>query len=342
MKLKLILAIIIFLFLTFEKAMSQKDFIEAFKDKRGNVLSARIDKKTRTAKFIYGLKDSVRYFGYDHHDLNQTSILNIGQRLFSDYEKALKVQVKNLRLKKIDSDGEWHFVEYQQTYGGIPVHGSSVGFSIGPHGEVASLGADAYPDINIGTNETVNSGSAVTEAKANMNSSDADLVQDPEIVILPIENDSAFGYHLVWKIHLESQQDLKNYFYFVSATDGRVLRAEDHTREGGTIKGTISGFYWPVRNTDATATGNFQTISLVLRNNLGQKVTTINTDANGYYNTGYVASGWYTLEIPLQDNWIKVQDANPGNGAFDIKTTIAVSQGTYNYSWIASDGTSVR
>ncbi len=127
----------------FQLAMAQQ--VVTFKNKRGHTLQAHIDDKTGTATRILGLRDDIRDYGVDKAQVTYQTIDAVAKRLILDYSSVLKATPDIVRLKKADTDGSWWFVEYEQTFAGIPVYSSEIGFSVDPQGYIVTLGAIAHP-----------------------------------------------------------------------------------------------------------------------------------------------------------------------------------------------------
>jgi Zn-dependent metalloprotease len=85
--------------------------------------------------------------------------------LIDDYSDVLKVRSQHLKFKKADTDGSWWFVAYEQTYSDIPVYSSEIGFTIDPQGTIVTLGARAYPKIDISTSASISSSQAIENSK---------------------------------------------------------------------------------------------------------------------------------------------------------------------------------
>lgn len=277
-------------------AMAQQ--VVTFKNKRGHTLQARIDAKTGTASRISGLRDDIRDYGFDKTQVSRQTIDVVAKRLISDYSSVLKVTSDIVRLKKADTDGSWWFVDYEQTFAGIPVYSSEIGFSVDPQGYIVTLGARAYPQVNVTPTPRVSASRAIEVARRYFLQENANLESEPSFVILPLENESSFTYHLAWKLQLISMRPLKNFIYFISAEDGSLLKEQDNVVHGD-IYGTVRGTYWPVRRTDATVTAPFVTTNISLRNTLGQEWR-VNTDANGFYRFVGFSTGTYELRIPQE------------------------------------------
>lgn len=253
-------------FFFFEFAVAQR--VISFKDKQGKTLQAEIHEKTGTARRIFGLNLDTRQYGYDRSSLSAETVKELGKRLIDDYEEILKASSKNINLKKVDTDAQWWFVEFEQVVSGIPVYSSEIGFSVDPQGRVITLGATAHPNASITPGPRIPASRALEAAKERFQHDSVIVLLQPEVTILPIENDSAFTYHLAWRVQLLSIQPVKNVTYFISATDAQILSEIDNVRHNS-IYGTVRGGYWPVRSTDTPVTTGFATTNVSLRTPLG-------------------------------------------------------------------------
>ena len=192
------------------------------------------------------------------------------------------------------------------------------------------------------------------------------------LVILPVQKDQGASFHLAWRLRLFSLRPLKDVTYFIDARDGTVLRDWSNLRHahepkpggsvtstapptdsalrstataaaplGGTLSGTVTGSYYPELLTDSPVTTNFKTTEVEVYNTIGQRVFLGSTDGNGSWSTSYLASGYYTIHLPLQNEWVQLHDAND-NPIEHTATVWVGSNMTYNYNWTADDAPNVR
>ncbi|MDP2208408.1 MAG: T9SS type A sorting domain-containing protein [Bacteroidota bacterium] len=339
MKLKSALFITLFLLLClFENLQGQR--IISFRDKHGNTLQAEVDEKTGSAKRIFGLNLNTRQYGYDRSSLTSETVKQLGKRLIDDYEEILKTSSKNVNLKKVDTDGQWWFVEYEQTFAGIPVYSSEAGFTIDPQGNIVTAGAVVFPNISIRTQATVPSFQAMSKVKEEFGSDSATVENEPELFIIPIEHEANYKYYLVWKIGLSSLHPLRDTVYFVSAENGSILKRLSNIRND-VIYGTITGNYYPQRSYDPPIRVAYPTTYIRMYDKLGQDVVSTNADQNGNYSITYsVAYATYYLDINLQNHWIQLRNASDKI----IRNTFAFTRASsirHDYEWPAGDATNV-
>lgn len=136
----------------------------SFKNKNGTVLRAEIDPKTGCAKRISDIRDHVRQYGFEKDKLTIQTVDNLAKQLIDNYTSVLKISSKNMRSKKIESDGDWWFVDYEQIYSGLPVYNSEISFTVDPQGIIISLGAKAFPKIDVQTKAAITSTQALTKS----------------------------------------------------------------------------------------------------------------------------------------------------------------------------------
>lgn len=335
--LKFITLIFILTWLCFSFAYSQR--IVSFQSKNGITLKADIDPKTGCAKRIFDIKENIHQYGFEKSGINYQTIDNLGKQLIDDYIAILKVSSQQVKPKKTDTDGSWWFVDYEQTYAGIPVYSSEIGFTIDPQGIIVSLGARAFPKIDVTTVANIMAPQAITTSIQHFQCDSIIVKEAPQLVILPIENDSSYTYNLVWKLELMSERPHKDYVYFVDATNGKVVKEYSNVMEAE-LYGYITGNYYPVRVNDPPVNGEYSTTNIKIYNVLGQLVATRNTDANGYYYVGGIAYASYYVQVPLENSWIKMK--NDADGGNPIKVSISTIPGKRDYDWAAGEGPNVR
>ena len=283
-------------------------------------------------------------YGYKRRNLSSETIKQLGERLIDDYKDVLKITSKSIKLKNVDTDGQWWFVEYEQIVSDIPIYGSEIGFSVDPQGYVVTLGATVHPGVSIKPVPHISPERALEVAKRRFQLDSIIVLHQPSLIILPIENDSTFTYHLSWKVQLISVQPLKNITYFIDATNGKVLRELDNVIwcNDYRIYGTVKGGYWPVRSTDNPVTTGFATTNVSLMNVLGQ-IWRVNTDLSGYYQFSGLSYTYYRVRIPLENMWIQVRDNGGTSGTHGalVEASYTVLPGQRDHDWGAWDGTNV-
>ena len=77
--------------------------------------------------------------------LSRKEITHTGPLLVNKYKSLLQIEPDQLRLKGAEKISDTWYVSYWQTFHGVILYESSLGFSIDPHGRIKSLGALLYP-----------------------------------------------------------------------------------------------------------------------------------------------------------------------------------------------------
>ena len=335
----IIRAVVLFMIIPFlvEFAIAQRNI--SFRDKQGRTLKAEIDNKTGSARRIFGLNLDTRQYGYERSHLSSETMKYIGKRLIDDYEEVLRISSKNINLKKMETDGEWWFVEYEQTFAGIPVYSSEIGFTVDPQGSIITAGAFVFPDISVRTQASVSSVQALSIEKEEFGDESATLDNEPELFVLPIERETQYRYYLTWKIRLSSLKPLRDSVYFVSADDGSVVKRFSNIRHD-VIYGTVKGNYYPQRSSDTPVRTAYPIIGIRMYNIL-ETIAQTNADQNGNYSITYsVAYATYYLDFPLQSHLIQLRNANNNLIRHTFAFTPAASI-RYDYEWVAGDAANV-
>lgn len=115
---------------------------------KGNSLSIKWDSVTGAPLTIRGGKKPLLKID-NVSRLSRERITGIGPLLVKKYASLLKIGPDQLRLKAAERiSGTW-YVSYWQTFKGLIIYESSLGFSIDPQGRVVSLGAILYPKVQV-------------------------------------------------------------------------------------------------------------------------------------------------------------------------------------------------
>jgi hypothetical protein len=139
-------------------------------------------KHSRTLDYI---PENVSNYGLTREGLNETNVDSLGRKLIDGHSKALNVSIKNIKKGKIQNDGIWWMASYAQTFNGIPVEGSEIGFTIGQTGNIISLGATTFDSIKCEVTPSLTKENAVAVAKRDIGGTEHTVYGDPLLVILP-------------------------------------------------------------------------------------------------------------------------------------------------------------
>jgi hypothetical protein len=221
----------------------------------------------------------------------------------ASYKNLLKVDPSSLVVSQAETDGQNWYIAFEQRYKNLPVYGASAGITIHGEGKIVSIGADAYPDVQVATAPDISEQQAEEVAKSDFTTADMDTVfrRSPNrLLIYPETSNNAIIYHLAYIVELQSNTPLKGLRYFIDAHSGATIAKEGVFRDGS-ISGNVSGQYWPEQQNVNTSTEAPKYLSsLVVKNSIGQVVTTGTINSSGNYNLSWSAnSGTFFLESKL-------------------------------------------
>lgn len=113
---------------------------------KGQNLSFKRDPLTRSPLVIRGIESNLLEIK-NFSKLSRKEITHIGPLLVNRYKSLLKIEPDQLRLKGAEKILDTWYVSYWQTFHGVIIYESSLGFSIDLHGRIKSMGALLYPQV---------------------------------------------------------------------------------------------------------------------------------------------------------------------------------------------------
>lgn len=305
-------------------------------DTSGNVIRIKVNDKTGTPHLIYGLNVNFSRYG----QITDQNVQGLSRQFLTEHAKLLRIQQGTLKFQgATNRNGRW-YIDFQQEYRGIPVYSANVGFTIHENGNVVLAGSDAHPDISIDAIPSISSDEALKIAKSNFAGLSArdsvSIRNEPELIILSLENDTSYSYLLTYNIELELIDSLSVYSegYFIDANSGNIIRQYSNIRDQS-ISGTVSIRYWPEHHDDAQSTGTARYEKIELFQILGPYEGERYTNLSGYYLFGGLEAGRYALNSYLDGSYLVLQQ----NSEFHNSTVWAGN--VHNWTWNASDATNV-
>ncbi|MFH1855661.1 MAG: hypothetical protein ABH836_00340 [Candidatus Omnitrophota bacterium] len=245
-----------------------------------------------------------------------------------DILQADETNLKLLRIQKVRSKA---YINYQQYYQNIPVYGAVVSVVLNEEGKIPSCGSDYHKDINISSTPTLTEVQAQEIAKqdAQFNPAEDKVIMD-ELLILPVNENDAYQYHLAYKLAVSKCSPPACWMYFIDAHTGEILVKYNNLKDD-ILSGNVTGQIFPEYNTDLSQTVPFRYEYVNIPN---QSLNTT-TDNSGKY-TFSLAVGTYTLSVPLKGPWVRVIT---GTDTETIYTNSATVPETYNVNWDSSVAT---
>ncbi len=252
------------------------------------------------------------------------------------------------------------------------MEGAEVGYTIDGAGNLVAIGATTYQDIKVSTSPRLSKEAALAIAHKAFAADSARVKTEGVLRILPVQGEQGPAFHLAWKIRLFSLAPLQDVTYFIDAKDGSILRDWSNLRHfhatesghrttsrspsvdstlqsvpaaalplGGSLSGTIIGSYYPEEVGDTPTSTGFKTTNFEIYDSIGQRVVQMTTNSDGSWSTPYLASGHYTIRIPLENEWVEVHDGDEDPIMHEYTLWVGGNT-TYNYNWAADDGPNVR
>ncbi len=88
----------------------------------------------------------------------------------------LKVGPSQLVVRQAETDGENWYISFEQRYKNLLVYGASAGLTINSGGNIVSIGADAYPNVEVSTVASISEQQAEEIARRDFTTTEMDTV----------------------------------------------------------------------------------------------------------------------------------------------------------------------
>jgi len=113
---------------------------------KGQKLSILRDPFTEAPLIIRGIESDLLEIN-NFSKLSRKEITHAGPQLVCKYQSLLQIGPDQLKLKGAEKISDTWYVSYWQTFQGVILYESSLGFSIDSQGRIKSLGALLYPKV---------------------------------------------------------------------------------------------------------------------------------------------------------------------------------------------------
>ena len=113
---------------------------------KGQKLSILRDSLTQAPVIIRGIESNLLEIK-NFSKLSREEITHTGPILVNKYKSLLQIEPDQLKLKGAEKISDTWYVSYWQTFHGVIIYESSLGFSIDSRGNIKSLGALLYPQV---------------------------------------------------------------------------------------------------------------------------------------------------------------------------------------------------
>jgi len=275
-------------------------------DEAGHELMVAYHPVTGSAHRVYNVPLKIQDHGFNFDKLNRRRIEQFSRILFRQYKDLLGLRSGKPMVKKISTNGKFWFVSYVQSFNGLPVHGTQIGYTIDRTGRIILLGADVYPEADVNLSAPSITAAQAEEIAATVHSpySANTPALSVEMVLYPMSETAPFTLRKAWKVTHQRAHTL------VDAEDGTVLALLErpkHAYEAGsamhtpplenvdhrsatkavgeasvvpqgaagcyTVQGQLTADYWPKTPNDTPVTGPLELVTVVLANSLGQQLS---------------------------------------------------------------------
>jgi hypothetical protein len=199
----------------------------------GQKLSIIWDPLTRAPLIIRGIESNlleIKKFS----KLSRKEITNTGIPLVSKYKSLLQIEPDQLKLKSAEKISDTWYVSYWQTFQGVILYESSLGFSIDSHGRIKSLGALIYPKVQAPVTSKISHEKVLEIGKnqiKDFKKLKCRLVAE-SVLVYPVKKTNSIDYYRVYAFNFFSEEALHpattegGWAVFVDSQNGKVVLFE--------------------------------------------------------------------------------------------------------------------
>jgi len=200
---------------------------------KGQQLSIKWDPLTRAPLIIRGIESNlleVKNFS----KLSKKEITHTGPLLVSKYQPLLQIGPNQLKLKGAEKISDTWYVSYWQTFQGVILYESSLGFSIDSHGRIKSLGAILYPNVQAPVTSKISHEKALKIGQGQIKDFKklkCRLVAE-SVLVYPVKKTNSIDYYRVYAFNFFPEEALHpattegGWAVFVDSQNGKVVLFE--------------------------------------------------------------------------------------------------------------------
>ncbi|MCI0698715.1 T9SS type A sorting domain-containing protein [candidate division KSB1 bacterium] len=233
----------------------------------------------------------------------------VARQFLVDHAAMLKLDEKQLQLRRADQILNKWYVTYRQVKDGIPVLFSEVELRLSSSGNVMMFGSDFHPEIQVNTTSSLSSQAAFEAATRGMQVTEVIPPAETasQLYVLPVENEDRLDYHLAYRFETITSSPFGRFVTYVDAHSGEVLWRFNRVRYS--VTGNVSGAVHRNNATDPLTSLFFPDLTLALGS---QSIT---TDASGNFRFNNVGAD-LTLTAALEGNFARVTRADGAAASF--------------------------
>ncbi len=201
---------------------------------KGQKLSIQWDSLTHSPLVIRAVESNLLEIK-NISKLSRKEITYTGPVLVNKYKPLLQIEPDKLRLKGAEKISDTWYVSYWQTFGGVIIYESSLGYAIDSRGRIKSLGALLYPKVQAPVNNKVSHQEALKIGQAQIKDFKKlkCILLAESILIYPIKKKNSIDYYRVYAFNFFPQEALHpasvvgGWAVFVDTQTGKVVLFEE-------------------------------------------------------------------------------------------------------------------
>jgi len=200
---------------------------------KGQKLSILRDSLTQAPLIMRGIDANLLELK-NFSKLSRKEITHTGPLLVSKYQPLLQIGPDQLKLKGAEKISDTWYVSYWQTFQGVILYESSLGFSIDSHGRIKSLGALIYPKVQAPVTSKISHEKALKIGQGQIKDFKklkCRLVAE-SILIYPVRKTNSVDYYRVYAFNFFPEEALHpattegGWAVFVDSQNGKVVLFE--------------------------------------------------------------------------------------------------------------------
>jgi hypothetical protein len=176
---------------------------------KGQKLSIIWDPLTRAPLIIRGIESNlleIKKFS----KLSRKEITNTGIPLVIKYKSLLQIEPDQLKLKTAEKISDTWYVSYWQTFQGVIIYESSLGYAIDSHGRIKSLGALLYPQVQAPLTSKVNHDEALKIGQGQIKDFKKlkCILLAESVLVYPVKKKNSIDYYRVYAFNFFPEEAL--------------------------------------------------------------------------------------------------------------------------------------
>jgi len=205
----ILLTILISLFLLLSPPLGSKGIDYETFNFKGQKLSILRDSLTQAPVIIRGIESNLLEIK-NFSKLSREEITHTGLILVNKYKSLLQIEPGQLKLKGAEKIGDTWYVSYWQTFHGVIIYESSLGYAIESSGRIKSLGALLYPHVQAPMSSKVSHKEALKIGQGQIKDFKKlkCILLAESVLIYPIKKKSSIDYYRVYAFNFFPQEAL--------------------------------------------------------------------------------------------------------------------------------------